>query len=147
MAAAGEEENFHFVAAGPVAYNGEGDNPCAPGVQITGKADANGDPIGEGASLETTECAMADMENGVNHIDGRAVLTAADGAQIFIHYGGDAPLPNFETGDLGEDLTWSVTGGSDRFEGATGGGRLHTHGNFYGTVTAEFDGTVTFGPG
>jgi hypothetical protein len=55
------------------------------------------------------------------------VLTSTDGAQIFYHYGGTAPLPNFVTGALSEDLAFSITGGTGRFASASGGGRLqHT---------------------
>jgi hypothetical protein len=134
--------NFDVVASGPVGYYVD-PIACPGGSVITATSPARGTHIGGKGSLTAHECAQPDFAAGLNHIDGEGVLTATDGAKIFYHYGGTAPLPDFSTGALSEDLAFSITGGTGRFAGASGGGRLRTHGNFYVSVTGEFEGTLT----
>jgi hypothetical protein len=134
--------NFDVVSSGPVGYYVD-PSMCPGGSVITATAPASGTHFGGTGTLTAHECAQPDFTTGINHIDGEGVLTATDGAQIFYHYGGTSPLPDFATGALSEELVFSITGGTGRFAGASGGGRLRTHGNFYVSVTGEFEGTLT----
>src|SRR4051794_40214887 len=133
--------NFSVVASGPVGF-GVDPAACPGGFVITAVSPARGTHIGGKGSLNATECATPDFVHGVNNVSGTGVLTSTDGAQLFYTYGGTAPLPNLVTGAIGEDLAFSITGGTGRFAGASGGGRLRTHGDFYVSVTGEFDGTL-----
>jgi hypothetical protein len=137
----GPPPNFDVVSTGPVGF---GIDPiaCPGGFVITGNAPASGTHIGGEGTLTTRECAQPDFVNGVNHVDGDGVITSTDGAQLFYHYGGTAPLPNIVTGTVGEVLSYTITGGTGRFAGASGGGVLSSHGNFFVTVTAELTGTL-----
>jgi hypothetical protein len=133
--------NFKVSTSGPVGF-GVDPVTCPGGFVITSSAPASGTHIGGQGTFSAHECATPDYTTGVNHVDGEGVFTSTDGAQIFFHYGGTSPLPDIATGVISEQLAFSITGGSGRFSGATGGGVLRTHGNFYVSVTGEYDGTI-----
>jgi hypothetical protein len=117
-------ERFDIVSSGPVDYVPEGE-----AFRITGTATASGTVIGESGSFTTSELARPDFQTGINHVDGEAVVAGSNGDELYIHYFGESPVPNMETGDFADDLQFSITGGTGRFEGATGSGRLTAHGN------------------
>jgi hypothetical protein len=140
-------ERFDIVTSGPVTFAWE-DAPCN-GYRIIGTAEAHGTHIGDKATFSTKECARPDYEAGVNHVDGEAVVTATSGDEIFIHYGGDSPVPDMKTGDFHDDLEFSITGGSGSFDGATGSGRLTAHGNINDNPTiveSHLEGTIDLQP-
>ena len=141
--AAGERQgppNFKVSASGPVGFLVD-PVACPGGAVVTATSTpTSGTHLGGKATLDARECATPVA--GVNHVDGQGTFTSTDGAQIFFHYGGTSPLPDFATGEIAEQLTFSITGGTGRFAGATGGGVLRTHGNFFVSVTGEYDGTI-----
>ena len=134
--------NFEVSASGPVGF-GVDAATCPGGFVITASSTpASGTHIGGKATLDARECATPDYTTGINHIDGEGAFISTDGAQIFFRYGGTSPLPDTTTGVISEELAFSITGGTGRFAGASGGGVLRTHGNFYVSVTGEYDGTI-----
>jgi hypothetical protein len=137
----GPPPNFDVVTSGPVGF-GVDPVACPGGFVITSVAPAQGTHIGGNGTLAARECAQPDFVNGINHISGEGVITSTDGAQLFYDYGGTAPLPDLSTGTIGEQLSYTITGGTGRFADASGGGRLSTHGNFFVSVTAELAGTL-----
>jgi hypothetical protein len=140
-AASGAPPNFKVSTSGPVGF---GIDPvaCPGGFVITASSPASGTHLGSKGTFSAHECATPDYVAGINHIDGEGVFTSTGGAQIFFHYGGTSPLPDTTTGVIGEELSFSITGGTGQFAGASGGGILRTHGNFFVTVFGEYDGTI-----
>ena len=141
-------ETFDIETSGPVAFGFE-EAPCG-GFRITGTATAAGTPIGDGGTFTTNECAKPNYETGVNQVDGEAVVRAAGGDEIFLHYFGEAPVPDMTSGNFADDLEWTITGGSGRFDGATGSGRLKSHGNINDDpciVEAHLHGTIALQSG
>jgi hypothetical protein len=136
--------NFHVVATGQVGFApGDQTNGCNFGsFLITGNAPATGTHVGGKGTLSETECATPDFVHQSNHVDGNGTITTTGGDQIFFHYGGDEPLPDLGTGNVSEELAFTITGGTGHFAGASGSGLLHSHGNFFVAVTAELDGTI-----
>ena len=132
--------NFDVITRGPVEFAFE-PVPCG-GFRVTGVAVATGTHVGEEGTFAANECSRPD--GAVNHIDGRATLTTTGGDQIFIHYYGDAPPFNVITGELAEDIAFSIIGGSGHFADASGGGRLTTEAHFYASpiVTARLVGSI-----
>ena len=133
-------ERFDIVTSGPVDYVPEGD-----AFRITGTATARGTLIGDSGAFTTSELARPDYQTGVNHVDGQAVVKATDGDELHIHYFGESPVPNMQTGDFADDLHFEIQGGTGRFEGASGSGRLTAHGNINDRpciVASHLEGTI-----
>jgi hypothetical protein len=133
-------ERFDIVTRRPVDYAPEGE-----AFRITGSPTASGTVIGESGSFTTSELARPDYQTGINHVDGEAVVAASDGDELYIHYFGESPVPNMESGEFADDLQYSITGGTGRFEGATGSGRLTAHGNVNArpcVVESHLEGTI-----
>ena len=143
--AAGERQgppNFKVTASGPVGFLPD-EPECPGGAVVTATATpTSGTHLGGKATLDARECATPDFVAGVNHIVGHGTFTSTDGATISFDYGGMSPLPDFATGAINEQLEFTITGGTGRFAGASGGGTLRTHGNFFVSVTGEYDGTI-----
>lgn len=120
--------------------------PCN-GYQITGPGSpAEGPPLGLNGIFTTLECAEPDDTAGVNHVDGNAIMTDANGDQIFLHYVATTPPPDFVLGTFHEDGTFEITGGTGRFEGATGSGQFSTDGTLQPQVVkATWTGTIRLG--
>src|SRR5262245_25628767 len=133
--------NFKVSTSGPVGF-GVDPVACPGGFVITASSPASGSHIGGKGAFSARECATPDYATGINHVDGEGVFTSTDGAQIFFHYGGTSPLPDTTTGLISEELGFSITGGTGRFAGASGGGVLRTSGNFFVSVTGEYAGTI-----
>ena len=134
---AASQPTFDVVAKGRVGFGcakgGQFPN-CKPFVYLlTGTAPASGTPIGEHGTFNTRESATP-ISKTHNRIDGHAVVTAADGDKIFIHYTGLSPAPAADktgVGHLNDDLRFSITGGTGRYAGAQGSGRLTATGAVY----------------
>ena len=78
-------------------------------------------------------------------VEGVFVWTAANGDQLTGRYVTLAH-PDFAGGVITFAGTWEITGGTGRFEGATGGGTLSGEGSLappFG-VSATFEGTVSY---
>ena len=70
---------------------------------------------------------------------GRVTFTAANGDSFTATETGSAIIEG-GFADVTDDAT--ITGGTGRFAGASGGGTLRTHGNFFVSVTGEYDGRI-----
>jgi len=78
-------------------------------------------------------------------------LTGANGDQIYLVYSGSAPFPapGTEGSIIVADIDFEVTGGTGRFEGATGGGEMTAYIVFAGFGVPAWparwvwEGTVT----
>jgi hypothetical protein len=150
---------FRITASGPVGFDcweGSGFPNCDPPIfKIFGTAPATGTFIGKEATLESTEKAAPEPPTYTqNLIDAQAVVTRKNGDKLFIHYGGHSPAPSPDEtgiGHLADDLEFTIEGGTGRFEGASGGGRLTATGDvFYDArptiVYSTLEGTITLKP-
>lgn len=112
------------------------------GLRVVASGSAIGTDIGTGA-WNDTECAAFSADGIV--IDGNLVLTAADGAQLFVTYHAVTAFPD-ATGAIHPAGTFTITGGTGRFASATGGGTLAADANVAGpATTATLAGTIVLG--
>ncbi len=125
---------YHFTA---------GLTPVPPEVCPTQLADiatgqGNATHLGRFAG-ETFSC--VDLGN-LRLTDGRFTFTAADGSQVHGTYEADlVPLSPTLIAIAG---TFTITGGTGRFQGATGGGSLTGHVNLAtGASMLDFDGEIS----
>ena len=94
------------------------------------------------ATWSATECVDLLANPGRAHVrDGRAVLTSANGDTLQLSYEADGALPD-AAGNVHVTGPYEVTGGTGRFEGATGGGTLTGDANV-NTAIAQIDLTGT----
>jgi hypothetical protein len=90
---------------------------------------------------------------GVTYSDGRGTLVAADGSQIDLRWGNGISGVDTATGELWFKDQFTFVGGTDRFEGATGGGEEGGTLKDFPAVLAGapvpmwMKGTITYGPG
>ena len=104
-------------------------NPAAcPTTLLQGTTVASGKATHMGSvSLRSTDCVV--VESGqFTFTDGRLVLTAANGDQIIATYSGML-LPSAELPVYSLSGSYTVIGGTGRFEGATGAGTLQGSSN------------------
>jgi hypothetical protein len=123
-----------------------------PAFAITGTAPASGPHVGGKATFSTREIATPIPPDFTqNSIEGNAMVTATNGDQIFIHYFGTSPAPNPDPatgiGQLNDNLTFEITGGTGRFEDARGSGKLVATGDVFfdarpTVVDSELSGTI-----
>lgn len=105
-------------------------------------------------AVENSHCTQIDIfttPNPGTFQDGRMVITAADGDQLWIAYSGSFVFTPGATPDVGvSDIaisTMTVRGGTGRFEGATGSLTGHIIDNFpAGPSTGDFHGTIVYDP-
>jgi hypothetical protein len=113
---------------------------CAPPyvvVRIAGRG--HGIRMGR-VTADMSHCIIDDPA-AVEFIDGRLTLTAASGDQVFATYSG-VNVPAAGGLNLLEG-TFTITGGTGRFAGATGGGTLTgTADPATGTGSGVLDGTI-----
>jgi hypothetical protein len=145
------------VANGPVAFGcwADGVFPACttPSIRITGTAPASGTQVGGNATFSTVEQATP-MSLTENSIDGQATVTATNGDEIFIHYSGTSPAPMPDStgaAQLDDDLGFTIDGGTGRFTGAGGSGRLIAKGVVYfdgrpSIVSSQLTGTIAMNP-
>jgi hypothetical protein len=139
----GAGARFHVVTSlGPVLSTGscpgEFDLPLSSAGTVLGTQVGNG-------TWTDNECLSLDFSNGVRFIThGQAVLTAADGAQLLVAYDTTSGLPVNQV--LYESGTFTITGGTGRFDGSTGGGTISAAVNvFTGVASDTLDGTILLG--
>ena len=88
---------------------------------------------GVGTATHMGRVTMSSVHCSGDFLDGSMVLTAANGDQVFLDYSGPCtPFPP-PTPDITCDLAAEVTGGTGRFEGATGEADLTAHVIYPGT--------------
>lgn len=109
------------------------------GASVVASGSAIGTDIGTGAWNDTEFAAFT--PDGFD-ITGSLTLTAANGDQLFVSYHATTPYPD-AAGNFNPSGTFTITGGTGRFAGATGGGSLSAHANA-GTpaTTATLEGTI-----
>jgi len=154
--------NFDIKASGAVAFgcaNAADPFPNCfnpPAFSITGTAPASGPHVGGKATFSTREIATPQPPTfTTNKVEGNAMVTATNGDQIFIHYSGTSPAPFPDpvtgVGQLDDNLTFEITGGTGRFEDARGGGKLVATGDVFfdarpTIVDSELSGTIKIHP-
>jgi hypothetical protein len=81
------------------------------------------------------------VSNGCFPLTGTGTLVAANGDKLFLtRTGVVCPQPD---GTIPGDLPYTITGGTGRFEGATGSGIVH--GVFYnGVITERYEGMISY---
>jgi len=112
---------------------------CA-GFSLATAGTVKGTHIGQG-SWSGTECVGATDT-------GQAALTAADGAQLFLTFAVITSAPPDANGLIYPRGTFTITGGTGRFAGSSGGGTLTAIASVV-TFTAQdtLEGTIRLGPG
>ena len=116
-----------------------------PGV-LTGTSSGSGHASHLGRiTLSTTETLDFVTTPGTLVIrDGRLVMVAANGDELYWSYEGTASTPD-EDGDSSLTGTFVITGGTGRFSGATGGGTFEGSGNAVtGVATLAYRGTIAY---
>jgi hypothetical protein len=118
-------------------------DPACPGLALAASGTATGTEIGEGR-WESRECLDFFREPGVILVHGAAAVTAADGSVLRLVY--DVSAPADPSGAIHAAGTYTVTGGTRRFDGATGSGATVAIASAV-TFTAhdELDGTIVPG--
>ena len=106
-----------------------GFNPVAcPTTFLQGTTVASGNATHMGSvTLRSTDC-VVQADGQLTFTDGRLVLTAANGDQIIATYSGML-LPTAELPVYSLSGSYTVIGGTGRFEGATGSGTLQGSSN------------------
>jgi hypothetical protein len=108
-------------------------------VHVHAGGPATGTHLGGKASWVDDECVEF-----TGHLVGHGVFTATNGDQIFVDYQATTPPPDPEIHARG---TFTITGGTGHFAGATGGGALAVDGIPGGAELVQFDGTISLGLG
>jgi hypothetical protein len=82
-------------------------------------------------------------DEGFPVITGTATFTTANGDQLFANHTGLVQLLGNGMADVNSEFT--ITGGTGRFVGATGGFESHGPANLaLGTGSSEFEGTISY---
>jgi hypothetical protein len=116
---------------------------CA--LQVTASGTAQGTHVGTSLWTDSETLDPCSLFPNV-HVVGDGVLTAANGATLLIHYDMVTPFPD-ATNQIHPRGTFTITGGTGRFDGATGGGNIAVDGTAGGAETAVFDGLIVVGSG
>jgi hypothetical protein len=106
--------------------------PVSGGVILTTHAEGQSTHLGRFTRVETSF-----LDGATGAIDGSMVITAADGDQLFVTIAGGFISPNDVTG------TYDVTGGTGRFEGASGGATFALRTPDGATFTVDFNGWLS----
>jgi len=98
---------------------------------------------GIGSHIGSFTLTEENNDEGFPVITGTATFTAANGDQIFANHTGLVQLLGNGMADVNSEFT--ITGGTGRFIGATGGFESHGPANLaLGTGSSEFEGTIGF---
>jgi hypothetical protein len=98
---------------------------------------------GVGSHIGTFTLVEQNNDEGFPVITGTATITAANGDQIFANHTGLVQLFGNGMADVNSEFT--ITGGTGRFIGATGGFESHGPANLaLGTGSSVFEGTISF---
>lgn len=112
------------------------------GFRVTGIGTASGTQLGEHGTWHDEECASLTALPGSVVIHGNLVLGASDGDEIFISYDVTSPDPD-ASGAIHPSGTFTVTGGTGHFEGASGEGTLDASGSVVNpATTAKLEGAI-----
>ncbi len=98
---------------------------------------------GIGSHIGSFTLVEQNNDEGFPVITGTATFTAANGDQIFANHTGLVQLIGNGMADVNSEFT--ITGGTGRFVGATGGFESHGPANLaLGTGSSEFEGTISY---
>jgi len=76
--------------------------------------------------------------------DGNMKLVAANGDEVWMTYTGSAPPPSPETGMIVVSIDYTISGGTGRFAGASGGGQMTAHVQALGFEVFAWPATFTW---
>lgn len=118
--------------------------PCAT-IGVTGDGRARGTHVGT-AAWSNSDCLDFASDPGLIDVTGTATVTAANGDTLGLSYFVQTPSPPGSCGVLHHTGTFTIMGGTGRFEGATGSGTVTGDGDTCAlTQDGVFDGTIRFG--
>ena len=111
---------------GDVTFNLVGQGICPPSSLFFGGIRSDSDATGKLTHLgRTSLTSMHCTPAGEAVTGGELELVAANGDKVYGTYSGSAPFPIPGVTEYVEaDIDFVITGGSGRFEGATGGGKM-----------------------
>jgi hypothetical protein len=117
-----------------------GFDPTCPGLAVAATGTVMGTELGAGG-WSSQECLDFLSRPGTILVHGAAVLTAADASRLFLVY--DVSTPFDPSGAIHATGTYTITGGTGRFAGATGSGTTIANASAV-TFTANdvLDGTI-----
>ena len=111
----------NFEGTAQVSFVSESANSAVYSVEIT--ASGQFSHLGQ-STLQADEIDTIDLATGSSVVtDGSGILTAANGDQLFLDYGGKG-VPNGVGFD--DTLHFTIDGGTGRFAGATGSGAVQS---------------------
>lgn len=153
IAAAGPSDRpFKGSASGDVTFNFVGQEVCPTSALFYGDlatdAQANGNASHMGrVEMTSRHCTPA----GEAVTGGNMTLTAANDDEVYIEYQGSAPFPIPGVTEYVEaTLDFTITGGTGRFDNATGGGVIEAEIEFLGfeeqtwPATWQWTGTIGY---
>jgi hypothetical protein len=112
-------------------------------IDVTASGTASGTHVGT-ALWSDSETLDPCSEPPNVHVVGNGVLTAASGDALMIHYDMTTPFPD-ANGQIHPRGAFTITAGTGRFAGASGGGLIAVDGTAGGAETGVFDGTIVVG--
>jgi hypothetical protein len=118
-------------------------DPTCGGLHILARGTGWASELGARTTALFDECANFAIEPGRVHVYGNVVLRAPNGDELHLSLNKAGNLPD-PTGNIHLTGTYTITGGTGRFDGATGAGTTTTDTNVNSTTsTATLDGTLT----
>ena len=145
------ERPFRAVFSGDVVFTpgaefGLPPNPAPPFIYTVSLASGTSRHLGL-----TTMFSYHPTPTGETISGGHMTLTAANGDEVYFEYSGSAPLPVIGVPSTVHVVcTYTITGGTGRFDGATGSGTGDAYVEFPGellplwTGTWEWVGTIAY---
>lgn len=106
-----------------------------------GKCTAEKGSMGDAKEQEGTYTEFGDINAGKVQNHGVFVETVAGGDKIFYHYHGSQMMKDGKIGSA--ENSWTLAGGTGKFEGVKGEGKCNGKGNPDGSTTFTCEGTYT----
>ena len=143
---------FTGSASGDVTFNFVGQQVCPTTDLFFGDLATDSQARGNASHMGLVEMTSNHCTPAGEAITGgEMTLIAANDDEVYIEYAGAAPFPIPGVTEYVEaDLEFTITGGTGRFAGATGGGSMHAQIEFLGfgvmtwPATWEWTGTIGY---
>lgn len=143
-----DTDSIKIAAPGDALFGGR----CSVASRFMEFGHFQGEMMHAGLSAGTgSQCVQGTPKTGLSVTDAIDIFTAANGDLVMLGWAGPISVGD---GLFVVDGSFSVTGGTGRFDGATGGGMLHGVARATpqevlagAPVEAEFTGTITYAAG